>query len=481
MADTGHGNVLAALRGITQDHARTGMPLNMSLSIPGMGEVICTEVFRAIPGKRLVCLGMVGEARVIVKLYYAPRRAYRHWKRSDKGCRAFLRKRIPAPEILFSGYLARYDLYAMVLEFLEGGVRIDQALAAIPEKGMGGELPGLLMAELARHHASGIIQNDLHLGNFMVRNHIVHSLDGDQVEERGKPHGRRSSLRNLASLLANINTSRDSDLDAWIQSYVRERHWSMAEADQEALKARIYRMRKRNLSAYLGKTLRSRDPFVAQSGAGLFTVFDKRHTGVRLPDILHSAGRTKKAEGALGRIGYQVRTFGDRQLLQLSSCGAGPLVFKSLFSAVRVWRNALMLNRIGLQTPQPVALVMQRKLPLIWKCSVLSMPVDGIGLRDFLISANVSQEVRDRVAAGLVDALVRMTGVGVSPGGLKPEHILVAGEALVFIDPAAFRRPFVAPRARMARAVKRFLSLCAKIPGIDGLTWSGSSFRQQSG
>jgi hypothetical protein len=152
-----------------------------------------------------------------------------------------------------------------------------------------------------------------------------------------------------------------------------------------------------------------------------------------------------------------------------------------LFSAVRVWRNALMLNRIGLQTQQPVALVIQQKLPLIWRCSVLSMPVEGVRLRDFLLSANVSQEARDSVAAGLVDALVRMTGVGVSPGGLMPEHILVACEALVFIDPAAFRRPFVAPRARMARAVKRFLSLCANIPGIDGLTWSGSSSRQQSG
>ena len=469
MTDSARSTVLQSLMGITQDHVRTGTLLNLSLFIPGIGEVHCREVFRSIRGKRLVCLGNLQGANVIMKLYFARHRAHRHWRRSDNGCRAFLERGIPAPGILFSGYLPEYDFYAMVLEFLEGATRIDRMLETMNEEQ---ERPGLLerlMRELARHHMAHILQNDLHLGNFMVKGHDIYSLDGDQVKICRILPGRKRSLKNLVGLLANLPSSRDADLDACIQCYGEERNWILTEAEVSDVKNAVYGIRKKCLSRYLGKSLKSRDPFVARTKPGMFMVIDKRHTDIHLEDILGAAGKPVKAQGDLGRMGFRVINCGGNDLLELSLFAVGPQIFKRVFGAVRVWSNALMLNRIGLQTPEPVALVLRRKAPFLWRCSVFFRAVEGIGLRSYISSSVSAQDAGDRISSGLMDAFDRMGRVGISPGRLLPEQVMISGKRLLFMNPGAFRRPVVFFGNRYALALNRFFTRYGHMvaPGED--------------
>lgn len=468
MADAGRASVLSSLREVTQDHVRTGKPLGIRLSIPDRGEVACTEVFRAIRGKRLVCLGSIGAAKVVVKLYFANRRARRHWRRSDTGCRAFLDRGIPAPEILFSGHLPEYGFYAMILEFLEGGVRIDRVLAAAVDEREQRALMGRLTAELALHHASGILQEDLHLGNFMLRDDTIYSLDGDQVACCRRPPGRRRSLENLVLLLANLPAWRDADLDGLIDSYVLARHWSMTDSERAEVRSMVLRKRRKDLSGYLGKALRSRDPFVVESGPGLFAVLDKRNAGITLPEIRKAAGRTFPGQVDPG-TGCGELSVGDHRFLMLSTHGLGPLFFKPWFGAVRAWKQALALNRIGLHTPQPVALVLRRRTALLWRCSVLFRPVEGSGLREFFLSPHTTRKEKESCARDLADALARMQAVGITPGEVNPEGILVSGTTLVFAGRAVFRRPLMRVRGRGTKALERILSLCSDIPELGDL------------
>ncbi|MCK7510006.1 MAG: hypothetical protein MZV70_42200 [Desulfobacterales bacterium] len=101
-----------ALSGISQDHVGQQTPVCFPVKIPGIGEVLCSRVFRVIVGKRIVCLGQADAGRMIVKLYLARHGAYRHWRRSERGCKAFVEKGVPAPGILFSGYLPEHGVYA---------------------------------------------------------------------------------------------------------------------------------------------------------------------------------------------------------------------------------------------------------------------------------------------------------------------------------------------------------------------------------
>lgn len=471
MADTARPVMPELLGDVTQDHARTGTPLRLSLSIPGIGEVLCSDVFRVIRGKRIVCLGNVRGTKVIVKLYFARRRAYRHWKRSESGCRVFIERGIPAPKILYSGYLRGHGLYAIVMEYLEGGTRIDRELEKTKDARSRVELLGRLVRELARHHEAGIIQNDVHLGNFMVRDQRVYSLDGDQVVRCWGAPGKKRSLDSLVRLLANLPAGLDADLDTCIRCYMEGRRWSISPAGESSVKEMVYRARRKGLSSYLGKTLRSRDPFRSQSSPGLFTVFDKRHTDLNLADILDAAGIPVRARGELGRAGYLERTCGTQKLLELASPGHGPLVCKALFRAVRTWRYALVLNRIGVQAPVPVALVLKKKAPCMWQCSVFFRTVEGVGLMDVLHAPETSREGCDRISAGLTDTFARMCTAGLSPMGLMPDHILISGERTIVVNPGILRRPVMFSRVRLARglrmATSRFGYACAK-KGLPG-------------
>ncbi|HPI92912.1 MAG TPA: hypothetical protein PLT09_03910 [Deltaproteobacteria bacterium] len=468
MADTGRASLLSSLREVTQDHVRTGKPLGIHLSIPGRGEVVCTEVFRAIRGKRLVCLGSIGVAKVVVKLYFANRRARRHWRRSDRGCRAFLDRGIPAPEILFSGHLPEYGIYAMILEFLEGGVRIDRALSAAADEREQRALMDRLTAELALHHASGLLQEDLHLGNFMLRDDTIYSLDGDRVACCRRPPGRRRSLENLVLLLANLPVWRDADLDACIHSYVHARHWGISDSERTEVRAMVGRKRRKDLSGYLAKALSSRDPFVVESEPGLFAVLDKRNTGITLPEIREAAWRNFPGH-VDPSAGYDELSVGDHKFWILSTHGLGALFFKPWFGAVRAWKQALALNRIGLHTPQPVALVLRRRAALLWRCSVLFRPVEGRGLREFFLSPHTTRKEKESCARDLAGALARMQAVGITPGEVNPEGILVSGTTLVFAGRAVFRRPLIRVHGRGAKALDSILALCSDIPELGDL------------
>jgi hypothetical protein len=443
---------------IDQDHARKGVLLDLSLSIRGLGEVRCMHVLRSIKGKRVVCTGDARGARVIVKLFFAGRGAYGQWRRNDRGCRAFLDRGIPAPGILFSGYLPDYGLYAMVLEYLEGGTRLDRELGAAGDEHRRSELLALVIRGLAGHHLAGVTQNDLHLGNFMLKDGIVHSLDGDRVRLHRRAPGRRRALDNLAGLLANIPDVRDADLDLCIRAYAGERRWSLSRIEELAVRDKAYGIRRKSLRQFLGKTLRSRDPFMVQSGPGLFAVLDRRHTDVNLLDLLNADGAAEGAQGALGASGYRVRTCRSGRLLQLTSLNFGPLALKHVFRSAGVWRKSLMLRRIGLLTPEPVALVLEKRAAFLWRGSVFFREADGTGLKDLGSSPGALRPLMDRIRTGLEDACSRMSRAGIDPTGLRPEDIMIQGGSPVFINPSALRRTILTPRTGCSEALLAFLS-----------------------
>ncbi|MBV1928657.1 MAG: hypothetical protein KUG81_04015, partial [Gammaproteobacteria bacterium] len=85
------------------------MPISVTgpeLSLTTNGKhLVCDQLLRALPGKRLVYRGVFDNRRVIVKLFLQRRHARRHWKREIAGLEALSNHNISLPEILFSGEL----------------------------------------------------------------------------------------------------------------------------------------------------------------------------------------------------------------------------------------------------------------------------------------------------------------------------------------------------------------------------------------
>jgi hypothetical protein len=455
-------SLISQLNKINQDYVREDRRISLKVNIPDVGEITCSKVFRAIQGKRLVCLGEIRSRIVIVKLYFSARRAHANWKRSSRGCRAFAEKGIPSPEIIFSGHIPEYGLYALVFEYLIDAMRIDSALEACHDVKGREVVLDQLMGFIALCHERGLEQNDLHLGNFMIQDECIYALDGDQVKAYARPMSRRQSFKNLAGLLANIPPTFITDFNERVMVYGSMRQWVISDAEVAAIMKEVSHIRWDILAEYLRKIYKSKDPFIAISKDRFFSVYDHHNFDIRFDDIISTAtqmpfsGNRLVNDVPVGVLTMQI----------WSSIGYGPVMFRRFWPAGRVWRNALMLRRIGICTPVPVALTGIYKKYSKWECAVFFKSAVGMTLRDFFISDTITINDKENIACCLADACSRMTDMGIWMERLTPEEVLVSENNVVFLSLDAVRISLSRVRNCSSSMLHGFISLWENEPDI---------------
>ena len=144
------------------------------------GKVVeCGQTLRSLPDRRQVFAGQFGGRPVIVKVFLDRRRGPVHFRRELDGLHAFHNAGIAAPEVLYAGSDAQGRPVIVVARI--GNAVALAALWQEAEPDLRRKLMQRMMDLLARHHAAGICQTDLHLDNFLVADGLIYSLDGDGV------------------------------------------------------------------------------------------------------------------------------------------------------------------------------------------------------------------------------------------------------------------------------------------------------------
>lgn len=404
---------LNVLEGIIEDHKKRKNNALFQMVIPGIGEVTCTKIIQAYKHKRITYQGQSNTMRMIVKLYFAKWKRYRHWKRSDQGFRAFIEKGIPAPEIFFSGYLPSYNVYALVMEDLEGGVSLDLALQRITESGEREALLDDFMAIIAQQHEDGIIQKDLKLNNYMIRAGCIYSLDGDLVKNERGPVGRRRSIRNLAKLFTAKSGFPIADLDRLIQSYTRRRNWVISTREREKIKEQVISIREREFSKWMGKVYRSRGLLTIRKEKRSFSVYYKINDSAVYQAIHDVAERSLQENKCIGIYKYSLQLVGSESMMVWYSKGYGPLFMKRIWLACKAWENALLLCRLGIDTPQPVALVLMKRGVFQWNCFLFFKAVTSRTNKELLTSDYIPREATKHLASRINDVYVWMNKMGI--------------------------------------------------------------------
>jgi len=462
------GTFLDLLDRVGQDYIRNRPHIPFRLEIPGIGSVVCRKIFQIYPRKkRITYLGQAPDGRrMVVKLYYAGWSARRIWLRSERGYRAFIEKGFPAPAVLYSGYLPGHGVYALMLEYLDGYAGFDRALADIDAPSEKSALLEALVGILARQHSCGIIQNDPHLDNFMVRDTCICSIDGDLVTSRESPIGKSSSLMNLARLMAMHFCIFGEGIERWITLYGESREWKMTGEDVRKVIHEVQRIRKRNLSKTLGKIFMTRGRLIAHRERGFFSVFFRPHADQFYHDVLEAAERIHSDKtDRTGR--YRQVAVGRENMLAWTSPGSGPLLLKGSWPACRVWKNALMMKWLGIETLIPLALVIQEKGFLSSDCAVFFRPVMGPVLKDFFRNVQPDEE-KERIAVRLAEDCGEMNTMGFFFQRLDPEDIILSDGSLVYLGLDAVAE---GPRAsaRQSKAIRSFLEKCREIPGMESV------------
>ncbi len=142
--------------------------------------------------------------------------------------------------------------------------------------------------------------------------------------------------------------------------------------------------------------------------------------------------------------------------LDCSRISGKPLMSRRYIIARR-WRNALRLNRLGIYTPRPIALIKKREAGRLWRAYLIVASCRGTMARDFFASDAVPEEGRDSVVERIAKAFFVMKQTRISIRGIHNTNILISDQKPIFLDVAQLNRLLFSRHSSTANGILEFL------------------------
>ena len=406
----------------------------------GGRRVVCTDVLRVQPGRRLVARASLDASPgrdVIVKAFYGPR-GERDCRRERRGHQALESTGVAVPRLTGAGRGAG----AYVLAF--------EPVYAAHTPGMA-DL-GAVVTVLARLHAGGVRQRDLHLGNFLVAGGVVYAVDGGGA--RRQRMGRRACFRDVARLLA--GGAPEWDVADAVATYVKARGWTLSRGERGQIDVLLEAARRREAVRLARKSVRDCTPFAVHSDAGGLTATARKDVDAELKAVLADPeraiaigtplkrGRTATVVHCGGLVvkRYNVKNRAHWWRLKIGASRAR-----------KAWQTGHGLRLLGVPTARPRALLERfGAAPGSASAYLVLDYVDGTSLADLAVgrTANLLSAVRE-LFRGL-----RMARV--AHGDMKATNLIVADGKVhvVDLDAAVWHRSPWRFRRRHQRDRERF-------------------------
>ncbi|MEF8715411.1 MAG: lipopolysaccharide kinase InaA family protein [Accumulibacter sp.] len=423
------------------------------------------RLLRVLPGKRLVGEAELAGQRVLAKLFIG-RRSEKHWRQERAGLEALVLAGVPTPALVAAMPIAGGG-HALLTDFLdsaeslaEGWARV-AGRAAADDEALSILAPALTM--VGRLHAAGLVQDDLHLANFLRHDGRLLVIDGDAVRIVSRPQALPmvDACANLAVLLAQLPVEWEDRLAVLLPAY--RAGAGAVSLDLPVLRGQIARVRAWRLRDFLAKTVRDCTLFAVEQGFTRFCAVLRQDAEalaplLAAPDCAISAGQTLKDGGTCTVTRVLV---GDRVLLikryNLKGLrhALGRLWRPS--RAWHSWQEGHRLQFLGIPTPAPLALIEERCGPLRRRAWLVCEYCPGPNLLAHLSPDQAPPADEARAMLNLFEAMHRQR---ISHGDLKATNLLWDAGRILLIDldavvqhhlPVAHRHAWRRDRARLLR------------------------------
>ncbi|MYD96450.1 MAG: lipopolysaccharide core heptose(I) kinase RfaP [Gammaproteobacteria bacterium] len=424
----------------------------------GPRRLVCTEVLRTQPGRRLVMRATLDGRDAVLKAFFGPRAA-RDLRRERAGVAALGHAGVCTPEPLGTGRGGG----ARILAF----EHVADARTPTPEDAEG------LIVLLAHLHNAGLRQRDLHIGNFLVRGDDVFAVDGAAV--RPSPRiGSSRGLSDVARLLAEFPAQRLPPLEPLMQRYAEARQGSAGfqspRVSAEDFGRLVDAARRGRIAKWVAKTVRECTAFSVGRRHGRRVVCNRGDDDPALaavvadPEGAMAAGSVVKA----GNTATVVR-LGELVIKRYNVKNSRHLLGQRLRRALRTsrsrraWRAGHGLRFAGVSTPWPRALIDEPR-PKVGKAIAYLVldDVRGTPLAEAMRCGGFDRDLAKRV--GTLFRAFRTARL--SHGDTKASNFLVAdGEVTVLdLDAATFHRSPRRFARRHRRDLERFLRNWDELP-----------------
>ncbi len=400
------------------------------------GSVTFKKILRLLPRKRIVAVAEMNGSEYLVKLFIG-RLAGRNRNREVTGVHAIEDTGVLTPTLEWQASLEGGGGYLLGFEYIDGADNLIDVWRQSVDDQARLALIGKVIPVLASLHEGGVVQNDIHPENFLIRDGSIYTIDGgDVTAHRGAGLSERKSLDNFALFCAQFHAVHDALVPELLESYRLARGWSADTSRHNTLMALIARKRAARKKNYIDKAFRECTRFHCEHRFDRFLVHERKYGSEALSSLLDNLDE-RMENGKLLKSGNTATVAlveaGGRKLVvkRYNIKGTGHWVGR-MFRKSRAWvswANALRLEFLGINTVTPVALVEERFGPLRRKAYFVSEYIDGPDASRIRETINPDKEI------SAVAKLVReLTAAGVSHGDLKASNFLLAGEGAVIID-----------------------------------------------
>ena len=427
------------------------------------------SILRIVPGKRIVGLSQWQNRQVIVKLFYQSG----YWKRNlladINGVNLLSHSRIPTPKILHQTTLKDNQGAVLLIEYLDEGTSLmsllDEATADADRR----KLLEMAIESIANCHKAGILQEDIHLDNFMFSKGHVYLLDGGGIKEARNGIKPETKLANLAMFFAQFPVTMDHNIEGLLRHYLEQgadvAAGLVADFDLRLKKARIHR-----LARYERKLFRSTTANCCVQTSTKFMVYDRNmHSHefglfVKNPDSFIERGKILK-NGNSATVA-EVSIAGRVYVLKRYNIKKFAHGLRSLFKSGRAynsWRNALVLEMLGVATPHPYVFMEHRVLWIFRRRSYfLCERIEADHLTTDFASEAADNIAPDELLAAFQQLLEIMHDYKISHGDMKASNFIYTSKLLYVLDLDSMQRHKTALRFRnrFAKDLARFRKNC---------------------
>ncbi|HVY53498.1 MAG TPA: lipopolysaccharide kinase InaA family protein, partial [Gammaproteobacteria bacterium] len=337
---------------------------NFSLKLDDHEAVFTSDkVVRIIPGKRLVAFGRWNNQAVVAKIFFA-RQAKQHMQRDLRGAKALTEAKIPAPKVYYQGDAASRTMQVIIFERIQNAESLEDFWQRQQNSAESEPAMQALTLELATQHVMGLLQEDLHLKNFLWSGEKIYSIDGADIKCLREPLSKKTSIENLALLFSQLGLHTDKLQQRLFNTYVRARNWLIENADIQLLQKTIQQWNASRWLNYSKKIFRSSTQFGCIKKFSFYAIFDRRYFSKQHEHFLENpesffnhpqlevlkAGRSSTVvKVPIGERTFVVKRYNYKGLAN---------AFKGWFKpsrAMSCWRLSHQLKFSGIPTANPIA------------------------------------------------------------------------------------------------------------------------------
>ena len=401
----------------------------------------CTHLLRSVPGKREVLDARWNDQPVVVKIFFHPCQARRHLRREWRGLNAVMARELTSQKPLFYG---RTDAgrWALVVEKIVDSRPATDVFAGLPEGPERVELLKNVCRELATYHDRGVLQRDMHLGNFLLRGERAFMLDSGQMTFRSRPVTREEGISQVALLGGILQDDDEDSLRSLCRAYLEARGYRPSDADEAAMMSLHGRYRKAAVLRGLKKTLRTSKRYRRVEGQAYRAVYERAFfedadLGPWLERLNGPAGAGEDAKRgkapSVFTLEWNAKKMVVRRYRERGRIRAILPAFETS-RAKRGWVNGHLLRMLGIGTPRPVCCVEFHRGCLVRESFLILECIEGNTLAETLRDPDLPARRREALLHQVRQRVHRLHEHRIVHGDLKQAHILVSAQGPVLTD-----------------------------------------------